>query len=157
MAKISTDTSLFNFVFGIRFFLITTILLASMVAWAEEMAVIVNPNNGVGELTLQDVKNLYLGRHKTFGTEIKAKPFTLIDDAHLRNDFLTMATNKTPKQLESYWAYLIFSGEGEPPQRVASYETMLEMVAANDGGIGYLPKRLVDDSLVKVVLTVNLK
>ncbi len=156
MAKISTDTNLFNFVFGIRFFLITTILLASMVAWAEEMAVIVNPNNGVGELTLKDVKNLYLGRHKTFGTQIKAEPFTLVDDAHHQNDFLTMATNKTPKQLESYWAYLIFSGEGEPPQRVASYETMLEMVAANDGGIGYLPKRLVDDSLVKVVLTVNL-
>ncbi len=157
MELTSRDSNFSLMPLKIKFLVFSLLLFISNSAGAEEMAIIVHPSNAITDLTLNDFKHLYLRRQKTFPNRITAAPFDVADNAQLRDDFLMLVTEKTSKQLESYWAYLIFSGEGEPPIKVESYETMLKMVSTNSGGIGYLPKSLVNDELVKVVLTINVE
>ena len=53
-------------------------------------------------------------------------------------NFVDSVLNKTPAQLKSYWARLIFTGQGEPPVAVDSEQQLLEMVASDPNAIGFV-------------------
>jgi hypothetical protein len=52
--------------------------------------------------------------------------------------------------MKAYWAKIIFTGRGQPPQEVRSSAELKKRIAQDPAAIGYIDESLLDDS-VRVV------
>ena len=52
--------------------------------------------------------------------------------------FLKEYVGKSSSSFNSYWKKLVFSGEADMPQKLASDKKVMEFVKSNSGGIGYI-------------------
>ncbi|WP_353253940.1 hypothetical protein [Salinisphaera sp. PC39] len=129
--------------------LLVAVALSAVSAARAEIAVVVNPESGVTEMTRDQVVNIYMGRYQGLPSGITAFPVDLVP---LRQDFYSRLVDRTLAEINSYWARLIFSGRATPPRRLDDATAVLEVVSNNRGAIGYLPSGAVDDSRVTVVL-----
>ena len=75
------------------------------------------------------------------------KVFVLADNDDLHHDFSKERLNVFPYQLRLAWDRLVFSGTGQAPVSVSSYEEMLAMVAGTPGAIGYLKSTYISDDI----------
>ncbi|MBX2859325.1 MAG: phosphate ABC transporter substrate-binding protein [Cellvibrionaceae bacterium] len=116
-----------------------------------EKAVIVHPSNAIS-LSTQAVKNIYLGRQKSFSGGGHAIAINQKMTAEIRKNFEETILGKSPAQVKAYWSKQLFTGKGVPPQEVDSDKEVIGLVAQNPSTIGYIDSSLVDSS-VKVVLT----
>ncbi|MCG8315256.1 MAG: phosphate ABC transporter substrate-binding protein [Pseudomonadales bacterium] len=115
-----------------------------------ETAIIVNPGNGVGDLSDKDISAIFLGKKKKFPGGGTAVPVDQDDDSPLRDSFNQSVLGKNASQLKSYWAQRVFTGKGQPPKQVGSDADVKKLVAENPAMIGYIDAGAVDGS-VKVV------
>lgn len=110
-----------------------------------EVAVITSAANGVS-LSLAQVAAIYLGQERSH------QAVDLLDWTPTKARFYAKLLDKNEAQLQSYWAGLLFSGQGEPPAVVLDEAAMLESVASSDTRLGYVDKALVDGR-VRVLFT----
>lgn len=124
------------------------LLLATFPALAD-LAIIAHPSNHTELLTLQEARDLFLGRTRAFPDERAALP---LDQATpLRADFYQKLTDRSIEQIDAYWARLLFSGQTTPPPRMPDDAAVLKAVRENPGAIGYIDKTHLDRS-VRVLL-----
>lgn len=128
-----------------------TVLLAPALAETRTLAVIVNPDSEVDSLSRSDAVNIFMGRYGRLPSGVVALPLDLSIE---RESFYLRLLDRTPAEINSYWARLVFSGRGSPPRRVNSSDELLDIVAQNRGAISYLPAHLADDR-VRVVLLLD--
>lgn len=133
-------------------FLLVALALLGGTAARAEIAVVVNPDSGVTEMTREQVVNIYMGRYQGLPSGITAFP---VDLAPLRQDFYRELVDRTLAEINSYWARLVFSGRATPPRRLDDVAAVLEVVSNNRGAIGYLPSGEVDEARVTVVLELD--
>lgn len=123
-------------------------------ATTAQAQVVVVAGKGVADMSKEQVADIYLGRASSLpggGTAV------LIDQAEaspLRDEFYSKVTGKSAAQAKSHWSKLAFTGKGTPPKEAGSSADVKKAVAGTPGGIGYIEKSAVDDT-VKVVLGVN--
>ncbi len=120
-----------------------------------QLAVIVNPQSGVEQLSKAQVVNIFLGSHREFPTGIAAKPIDLGATAPEKAQFYRALVNRDLDQMAAYWSRLVFSGSTVPPVQANSWQDVLQMVANNRAAIGYVDVKYVDPARVKVVFTVQ--
>lgn len=121
------------------------LLCASLPAFAQAVAVIVNPKN-TSALTVEQVSNIFLGKsNELVGVDLP-------DGNPARDAFYHKVTGKDGAQLKAYWAKLVFTGKAQPLKEFASDAEVKKFVAGNPTGIGYIDKAAVDGT-VKVLLT----
>jgi hypothetical protein len=113
-----------------------------------QVALVVNRKNPVANLTLEQLRRLYLGTSKTFPGGIRV---TLIEFPVLRVRFYRTLLGMTDDQLKRHWMAIVFAGEGtSPPKEIAGPDDLRRFVAEHAGALAFLP--LVDvDGSVKVV------
>ncbi|MEZ5435291.1 MAG: hypothetical protein R3E67_01295 [Pseudomonadales bacterium] len=58
-----------------------------------------------------------------------------------------------PRNLNAYWSRMVFSGQGQPPKKVADDAAVLALVRANPNLIGYVDAVSLNNS-VKVLLRI---
>ena len=115
--------------------------------WAfADVVVVVSAKSPVGNLTAEQVSQLFLGKTSTFPGGAQAMPIDQAEGQPPRDEFYTKITGKSAAQVKAYWSKIIFTGKGQPPREVK------KMVSANPNTIGYIEKSAVDSS-VKVVLS----
>jgi ABC-type phosphate transport system substrate-binding protein len=124
-------------------------LTASLVctsAWAS-VVVIVNPamNETVSK---DDIARVYTGRSNVL------QPVNLSDANAQRAEFDEKALGRSSSQLKAYWSKLVFTGKGTPPTELASQQAVIDYVAGNEYGVGYVDASQVSDK-VKVLLTLD--
>ena len=135
-------------------FILSLLLSAAAAHAAPDMVVITNPASGVERLTRDEVTAIYMGRTKKLPSGITALP---IDQAAINPEktrFYHELINKELAEINSYWARLIFSGQGSPPRQADNSVEVLDIVSANKGAIGYV-LRSVADRRVKIVLDLS--
>ena len=125
-------------------------LSASLTAGADDLAVIVNSQSGVEQLTKAEVINLFLGRQKKLPSGATALTVDLAGPNAEKQQFYARLVNKELAEINSYWARLFFSGQGSPPRQVEAPEEVLDIVENNKSAIGYIERNKVD-SRVKIV------
>jgi len=125
-------------------------LSASLTAGADDLAVIVNSQSGVEQLTKAEVINLFLGRQKKLPSGATALTVDLAGPNAEKQQFYARLVNKELAEINSYWARLFFSGQGSPPRQVEASEEVLDIVENNKSAIGYVEQAKVD-SRVKIV------
>lgn len=113
------------------------------------VAVVVNPANA-NALSDKDISRVYLGKKKTFASGGAIQALQPKEGDASRSSFVTGLLKKTERQYKAYWAKLLFTGKGKPPQELGSSAAVKAEVAANADAIGFINSADVDDS-VKVV------
>lgn len=127
--------------------LFSTLLIQPAMA---EIAVVVSAKSPVGNLTQEQVSQIFLGKASSFPGGQTAMPIDQSEGQAARDEFYTKITGKSPAQLKAYWSKLIFTGKGQPPKEVPSAAEVKKLVANNPNTIAYIDKASVDSS-VKVV------
>ena len=121
---------------------------------AADLAVVVNPGNGLTEISVKDAQRLYLGKTGKFPGGGKAEVFDQSGGEGSRAVFYEKVVGKSESQAKSYWSKQIFTGKGTPPEEVGGDGDVKAKVSANPNAIGYMDASQVDGS-VKTVLVVQ--
>lgn len=121
-------------------------LLGGSVVAQAEIVVVTHPSNKT-ELNDQQIARIFQGKLRAFPSGEEATPYDLPLADQNRRVFTRTVLHQTPRQLRAFWAKLIFSGKGIPPEIVTDSVKMKELVSRNRSAIGYMDATLVDDSV----------
>ncbi|MCB9481253.1 MAG: substrate-binding domain-containing protein [Desulfobacteraceae bacterium] len=114
-----------------------TLIVFSFSSFAGEVIVIANKNVSESSLTIDEIKDIFLGE-KTNWQDNKKVNFVILKDSGVHKEFLEKYVNKTPMSYNSYWKKLVFVGKGKAPTTFSSAKELVDYVAATDGAIGYI-------------------
>jgi ABC-type phosphate transport system substrate-binding protein len=123
--------------------------LASHAAMADVVAV-VSAKSAITTLTKTELADIFLGRVSRFPNGVQAVPVDQAEDAPARALFYAQIAGRSGAQMKAYWAKIIFTGRGQPPQAMHSNEELKRRIALDPAAIGYIEENLVDDT-IKVV------
>ena len=119
-------------------------------ARASELAVIVNPQSGEAQLSKAEVINIFMGRQRKLPSGATALAIDLASQNAEKKHFYARLVGKELAEINSYWARLIFSGQGSPPRQAETAEEVLDIVENNKGAIGYLERGQVNPRVMIV-------
>ena len=142
---------------AIRSLLLISGLVVSLIAFPNPVkaavAVIVHPENPV-VLDAAQVKNIFLGKMLVFPDGTPAVPLDQQSGSEIRAVFVRDVLRRDEGSLNAYWARMLFSSKGRPPEVIDSVSELKKRVASNRNEIAYIDVSEVDSS-VKVVFTVK--
>ena len=113
---------------------------------AEELAVIVSKNSPVTSLTEVEVQQIFSGQMRSVGGNAM-QTLDLPGGDPLRDAFYQQLLSRSPDQMRSHWARLIFTGKARPPREVNGPLEMLTMIESSDSFVGYIPAANVTDKV----------
>ncbi|WP_456268886.1 substrate-binding domain-containing protein [Kushneria sp. AK178] len=124
------------------------LLCCGQAAYAQKPVVLIaNPSTPPDIMTRETVRAIFAMRQRTLPDGGAAHVFVLPDKHPLHERFTKEILGVYPHQLRLSWDRLVFSGTGQAPNEVKSVEEMRQRVAGTPGGLGYLEKGAVDDSV----------
>lgn len=115
------------------------------------IVVIVNAGSGIDHLTRDEVIDIFLGRYRKLPSGRAALPIDIAESSVERDRFYQLLVKKSPADMRSYWARLVFSGQTTPPFQVTDARTAVELVQSNPNAIAYVDRAAVNAG-VQVVL-----
>lgn len=128
-------------------------LINAAAAYAMDLAVIVNKNNG-NEVTKDMVEKIYKGDLISWSAGGAIVPLDQPEDSEERASFCSTLLGKSVSKMKALWTMKLFSGKATPPKVVNSDAEMTNLVATNKNAIGYIKASSLDNS-VKAVLTLK--
>lgn len=138
----------------IRILLLTCAVISTH-STADEILVIVNPENPIDALDQKQIQQLFLGRMSLFpNSEIKVSAVDQNESSQAYQRFYKNVMNINETKLKRYRAYYLFSGKGQVPKTMDSIEGLLQYVSKNQNAIAYINKQDLKDS-VKVVYPIT--
>lgn len=126
------------------------IMASAQLAQAEHV-IVVSAKSSVGNLSKDQIADIYLGNSKEFPGGGQALPL-LLGSGAVRTEFFDKVLGKNEAQAKAIWSRLVFSGKGSAPREVGDAAEVLKLIAANPNCIGIMEKSAVNSS-VKVVYT----
>lgn len=107
------------------------------------LALIVNVDNPVDELSRIDIEKIYMGKRNLWewGKQVKMCDLTeegVGEDNSARAIFSSRFLKKDLPSLKSYWIKMIFSGRGQPPMSFSGAGDVIMYVSENKDAIGYV-------------------
>jgi ABC-type phosphate transport system substrate-binding protein len=125
-------------------------LLVVNFATADVVAV-VSSTSTITTLSNAQVIDIFLGKVNRFPDGTLAVPIDQMEGSPTRDEFYATFAGKSPAQLKSLWAKIIFTGRGQPPKAVPNNIEVRKLLAANPQAIGYIERSALD-STVKILL-----
>jgi ABC-type phosphate transport system substrate-binding protein len=130
-------------------------LMLTMTAITEsahaEAVVIVSAKSHVTSLTAEQTARIFLGKTSRFPDNGDVVPIDQREGSEIRDEFYAKVVHKDRSQLSAYWAKIIFTGDGRPPEMLDGNVAVRRAVAKNPNAIGYIDKSAVNRS-VRVIL-----
>lgn len=140
-----------------RWLVFMALSLSCLVSWADEpndVVLIAHPNVRVETLSRDTARAIFAMRQRTWPNGQSASVFVLPEDHPVHARFSKSLLNVYPHQLRLAWDRVVFSGTGQAPNVVMSQPDMIKHVASTPGGLGYIERGYLDDS-VNVIPIVN--
>jgi ABC-type phosphate transport system substrate-binding protein len=119
--------------------LVLAAVFAAGDARAEELKIVVHPDNPVTEVSRGFLREAFLKKSTQWSRGETIRPIDLARKYPVRERFTREVVKKTPAQLKSYWSQQIFSGKGVPPPEADTTNSVIAYVLANRGAVGYVP------------------
>jgi ABC-type phosphate transport system substrate-binding protein len=116
-----------------------------------DVVVIVSAKSPVTSLTAEQTAKIFLGKVSSFPDNGDAVPIDQAEGSAIRDEFYSKVVHKNSAQLSAYWAKVIFTGDGRPPEKLGSNMAVRKAVADNPNAIGYIDKSALNKS-VRVIL-----
>jgi ABC-type phosphate transport system substrate-binding protein len=125
-------------------------LIFSIFVFANSIVVVSNKTSDINRISLEELKNIYLKNIKS----VNGFRIVPIDNKNFKNSFDTKILNKTPLQLNSYWAKMIFSGKSQPPVLLVDDKMVISKIESNKNSIGYIKKDNLNSNL-KILIDID--
>lgn len=117
-----------------------------------DMVLVANPAIGLSSLSQAQVTRLFLGQTDALPNGGKAMPMNVSGDP--QDQFSRQVLNKSPEQVEKYWARMVFTGKARPPREIKAGEVK-STVSSTPGAISYMERNQVDGSVKVISITAN--
>jgi ABC-type phosphate transport system substrate-binding protein len=115
-----------------------------------DVVAVVSSTSTVTALSKAQVADIFLGKVSRFPNGSPAMAIDHAEGSPARDEFYVTYAGKSPAQIKSHWAKIIFTGRGQPPKSVSNDGEIRKLIAANPQAIGYMERSAVDSS-VKVL------
>jgi ABC-type phosphate transport system substrate-binding protein len=110
----------------------------------DDIAVVVNDETPVTDLSLAEVRKVLLGERQYWNAKLPVVLLIRAPVARERDVVLRVIYQMTEAQFKQYWVAKIFRAEAaSPPRIVYSNDMQFELVAALPGAIGFVDARSV--------------
>ena len=116
-----------------------------------DVVVVVSSRSTVVSLTAEQTTKIFLGKVVTFPNGEAALPIDQPEGSAVREEFYAKVVHKNSAQLTAYWAKVIFTGDGRPPNLLADSLAVRKAIAHDPNAIGYIDRIDVNRS-VRVIL-----
>lgn len=113
---------------------------------AEEIFLVTQANNPVDSVTMQEVRNIFLGKKTTWSNGQNIVVFIQQDNT-VTNIFCREYLAKSPQQFFTYWKKALFTGTGNPPITLSNDSEMKAFISAKRSSIGYIGAESLDGSV----------
>ena len=120
----------------ISFLLIVSLICGTRFIFSK-IEIITHPDTHVASLKKKDIRDIFLGRKKSWDKNEKITLATL-KEGEVYEQFLNGFVNKTPFQFRNYWREKVFLGEGENPRFFETEERLIDFVVRTKGAVGYI-------------------
>jgi ABC-type phosphate transport system substrate-binding protein len=127
-----------------------TLSLAARPARADVVAV-VGATSVITTLSKAQVADIFLGKVSRFPNGAPVVPIDQTEGSAERDEFYVAFAGKSPAQVKSHWAKIIFTGRGQPPKSVSNSVEIIKLIAADPSAIGYIERSAVNSS-VRIVI-----
>jgi ABC-type phosphate transport system substrate-binding protein len=127
---------------------VAALLTCSLAARAEEVVIVVNPQNPATRMFTEQAAQFFLGKSSMF------TPVDLPESSPIRAQFYRKVTGKDVGEVKAIWSRLVFTGKAAAPKEYRTSAEVKKAVAADPNAIGYIEKSALDGS-VKAILTVQ--
>jgi ABC-type phosphate transport system substrate-binding protein len=104
----------------------------------EPIVAVINAANDAGKISKADLKNIYLGRQKTWSGGGTIRPYMRPTGAGAGFALLRNVLKMTPARFRHYWQELELSGQGTAPKSITTAKDVIDKVGAEEGAISYL-------------------
>jgi hypothetical protein len=111
------------------------------------LSVIVGPSCRANDISLADLRRLFMGYAVTSRAGDKLLPFNHPPKHPTRERFDQLVLNMSPEQMGQYWVAERIRGHLRPPRGVPSEGLLVKVVAKIEGAISYLPTEAVPSGL----------
>jgi ABC-type phosphate transport system substrate-binding protein len=112
-----------------------------------DVVAVVSSTSTITSLSNAQVTDIFLGKVNRFPNGTLAIPIDQVEGSLARDEFYANFANKSPAQIKSLWAKIIFTGRGQPPKAVSSSTEVKQLLATNPQAIGYMERSSVDNSV----------
>ena len=111
------------------------------------VAAVVSAKNSITTLSKSQIADIFWGKANRFPNGSLAVPIDQSEGSAERDDFYEKLAGKSPAQMKTYWAKVIFTGRGQLPKAVLDSIEMKARVASDPQAIGYMDVSLLDDGV----------
>lgn len=111
--------------------------------YAEEIAVIVNEQGPLTQITETEIREIYLGNMK-FAGGAALMPIHY-KEGPVKDKFLSSVIGMDSKKYRLYWTKKVFQEGGSLPASQNSPQLIMLLVRKNAGAIGYIPASELDE------------
>jgi hypothetical protein len=113
---------------------------------AGELKVIANPEFHASEISIEDLRSVYLGQRSSLKDSGPVQP-VLGKDAQVLQLFASEYLGKSATALATYYRSLVFTGKWSMPVSFSSDAEVVAYVARTRGAIGFVRDSTVTDHL----------
>ena len=118
-----------------------------------QIAIVVSKENPVNDISLSELKQIYLGTRTIFSD---GKNIVLAEYLDIKEKFYDILLGWSLIKYKKHWMKLIFSGESSAaPKEFKSANKLKDFIIANEGTIAFIALVDVDDNMK--VLTIDRK
>jgi ABC-type phosphate transport system substrate-binding protein len=114
---------------------------------AADVVAVVSKTSTITSLSNAQLTDIFLGKVSRFPNGALAVPIDQVEGSPARDEFYAIFASKSPAQVKSLWAKIIFTGRGQPPKTVSNSSAVRKLLAANPQAIGYIERSSVDNSV----------
>ncbi len=116
---------------------LVAVILIPILSVAGDVVFIGNPSVPVSELSVYDIKSIFLGS-KINWNDSSDLIFVTQKKSTCHELFLQKYINKTPSQYADYWKRQLFTGRGQAPKTMENDQEVITFVQQTKGAIGYV-------------------
>ena len=117
-------------------------LLLAQTPRGGDLAVVVNPDAPVTDLSLAEVRRVFLGQRQYWSSKLPVVLLIRAPEARERDVVLRVIYQMSEAQFKQYWVAKIFRAEAvSPPRIVYSNDMQYELLTALPGSIAFVDSR----------------
>ena len=116
--------------------------------------VVTNADAPITNLSKKELRDLYLGRTKSFPNGEYAKVIDRQGNEELRTKFFKTVCNMSPRKVDAFWAKLVFSGRMHPLEKMEADAEVLNSLKDDKYALAFVSSAPVHANL-KIVMVIE--
>lgn len=126
---------------------LTLLSLLAVTLQAQAITVISNASVDRSELELKDVRAIFTMKKRLWSDGQPIQVYVLSPEQSSHREFCKNVLGVFPRQLQSIWHRLVYSGTGQAPIELSSEQEMIDVVSSTKGAIGYIKQENTNEQI----------